>query len=222
MGVVAADGTRVRHYRTEVQPQSREDGAVGGVHAPVCCLQRGLVGVERVGIFHDEFTGAHDAEAGPNFVPELGLNLVEVEGQLLVALYLPAPQRRDDFFVGWSEAEITVVTILKSCQLRPVLLPATRFLPQLGGLDHRHGNLQGAGPIHFFPDHLFHFPEHAQAQWHPVINPRGDPANQSRAQHELVTDDLGVRGCFFQGGQQKLTGAHWGKDPLENASLYGQ
>ena len=36
MGVVAADGTRVRHYRTEVQPQSREDGAVGGVHAPVC------------------------------------------------------------------------------------------------------------------------------------------------------------------------------------------
>jgi hypothetical protein len=41
--------------------------------------------VERIGVLHQEFARAHHAEARADLVAELGLDLVEVDRQLLVA-----------------------------------------------------------------------------------------------------------------------------------------
>ena len=64
------------------------------VHLVVGLAHAVLVDVEGVGIFHDEFARTHDAEARTDFVAELGLDLVVVDGQLLVAAQLAPRGRR--------------------------------------------------------------------------------------------------------------------------------
>src|SRR5690606_40935186 len=50
------------------------------------------------------FACAHDAEAGPDLVAELGLDLVEVDRELAIALQLAAGEVGDHFLVGRAEA----------------------------------------------------------------------------------------------------------------------
>ena len=100
----AADRAGVGMHGAEAQPQAREDRGVGVVHLPVALGERGLVGMEAVGVLHDEFARAHDAEARADLVAELGLDLVEVDRQLAVALQLAARQVGDDFLVRRARA----------------------------------------------------------------------------------------------------------------------
>jgi hypothetical protein len=100
VGAGAADGAVVGLNRAELQAQAGEHVAVGLVHAVVGDLQGRLVGVERIGVLHDELAAAHQAEAWADFVTELGLDLVQVDRQLLVAAQLVAHQIGDHFFVG--------------------------------------------------------------------------------------------------------------------------
>ena len=65
-------------------------------------IERRLVDVERIAVFHDEFAGAHDAKPRSNLVTELRLNLKEVAGKLLVAAYLATKEVCNHFFVGWA------------------------------------------------------------------------------------------------------------------------
>ncbi len=60
-----------------VEPAGVEDRAVGGAHILVGRGQALPVGVEGVGVLHDELAAAHQAEARPDLVAELGLDLVE-------------------------------------------------------------------------------------------------------------------------------------------------
>ena len=90
VGVAATDGTGVGLHRTEVQAQAGEDVGVRQVHAVVGFLQGSLVGMEGVGVLHDELAAAHQAEARTDLVTELGLDLVHVQRQLLVAGQLVA------------------------------------------------------------------------------------------------------------------------------------
>ena len=59
--------------------------------------------MERIGILHNEFTGAHHAESWPNLIPELGLYLVEIDRQLLVTAQFPSRDVGDDFLVRRTE-----------------------------------------------------------------------------------------------------------------------
>ncbi len=84
------------------------------MHAIVGFLQRLLGEMEGVGVLHQEFASAHQPEARADLVTELGLDLVEVDRQLLVAVQLIAGQVGNDFFVGRAHAELAVVTILQA------------------------------------------------------------------------------------------------------------
>ena len=125
----AADRAGISLYRAEVQPHAAEDFTVSGVHRIVGFLQRFLRSMERVRIFHQEFAGAHHAETRTHFVAEFGLDLIEVQRQLLIGVQLVADQVGDDLFVGWAEDERTIATIGNAQQFRAVLLPATALLP---------------------------------------------------------------------------------------------
>ena len=59
VGCTSADRAGICHYCTEIQSDTVEDFAVRLIHRIVRLLQRILSQVERVRIFHDEFTGAH-------------------------------------------------------------------------------------------------------------------------------------------------------------------
>src|SRR5690606_32106924 len=208
VGKAAADAAGVRQHGAEVEPQAGEDVAVGAVHEIVGLLQALLGEVEGVGILHDEFPRPHHAEAGADLVAELGLDLVEVGGQLLVAADLAADEVGDHFLVGGAEAEVTLVAVVDAQQFRPVLLPATGFDPEVGGLHHRHQDLLGAGLVHLLAHDVFHLAQHPEPQGQPGVEARRQFADHAGAEHQLVADHFGVRRGFLLGGDQESAGAH--------------
>jgi hypothetical protein len=92
-----------------VTPMRAEELLVGRLHREVA-LHRGLVvGVEGIGVHHDELAGAHQAEARADLVPELGGDLVEILRQVAVAGDLGLHQRGDDFLMGRPEHEFRLL-----------------------------------------------------------------------------------------------------------------
>ena len=69
----------------EPHAEALEDPLVGLEHHPVLAIRVGIVHVERVAVLHDELTAAHQAEARPNLVAELRLDLIEIDRQVPVA-----------------------------------------------------------------------------------------------------------------------------------------
>ena len=132
MGFRAADIAGVGQHRAESQARARENAAIGAVHVLVGFFQRGRVEVKGIGVLHEEFAGPHDAETRSDLVAEFALDLVEIGRQLLVGVDLAADQVGDDFFVGGPQTEGAIVAILQAQQLWAIVLPAPRFLPQLG------------------------------------------------------------------------------------------
>ncbi len=168
------------------------------MHAVVGLAHAVLVDVEGVGILHDELAGSHDPEARPDFVPEFRLDLVIVDGQLLVAAQLAAGDVGDDFLVRRAETELALVPVVHAQQQRAVLVPATGLLPQFGRLHCRHQQFERAGTVHLLADHFFHLAQDSEAQRHPGEQARGEPANQPGSKHQLVADDLRLSGDFLE------------------------
>ena len=99
--------------------------------------------------------------------------------------------------MGGPKAEIPLVAVLESEQLRPIVIPSAGMLPEFSRLDCRQQHFLGAGAIHFFPDDLADLGEHPVAQRKPVVDTRGDLADQAGPQHELVTHNLCISRDFF-------------------------
>ena len=140
---------RVRLHHPEVEAGAGEDAPVRVAHRLVAPLAARLVQVERVGVLHDEFARPHDAETGTHLVPELGLDLVQVEGELAVAPDLAADNVGDHLLVGRADAEVAFVAIAEAQQLRPEVVPAARLDPELCRLYGGHQHLLGTRPVHF-------------------------------------------------------------------------
>ena len=133
-----ADAAAIRLHRAELEAQAREDARVRIEHGAVALREARLIHVKRVGVLHDELARAHHAEARADLVAELGLDLIEIDRQLLVAAQLAARDVGDDLLVGRSVGELAIVPILEAQQFRAVLGPAAGFLPQFRRLDGRH------------------------------------------------------------------------------------
>ena len=119
---------RYRRPRRGSAAEPGEDAGIGVVHVAVLALEVGVVGVEGVSVLHDEFARAHDAEARPALVAELGLDLVEVHRQPPVALELGARDVGDHLLRGRLDHELALVAVAKAQQLRPIL-PASAPIP---------------------------------------------------------------------------------------------
>ena len=204
----AADLAGVGGDRAEFEPEPGEDPGVRVVHQPVRLQHAGVVDIERVRILHDEFARSHHPEARAHLVAELGLDMVEVHRQLPVALQILARDVGDHFLGRRLEDEIALMTVLQTQQLGPILVPASRFLPELGRLDDRHQELDSAGPIHFFAHDGFDLAQHAQSQRHPGVYPGGKPLDHSGAQHQAMAGELGFRGSFLERRKKKTRYVH--------------
>ena len=168
--------------------------------------------MERIRVLHREFARPHDAEPRPDLVAELGLDLVEIDRQLAVALELAARDVGDHFLVGRAVAVHAVVAVLDAQQLGPVLFPAARFLPQLGWLHGRHQHLERARPVHFLAHDLLDLAQHPQADGQPREQAAGQAPDQAGAQHELVADHLGIGRNVAQGIDWIRRESHFASD----------
>src|SRR5476649_587996 len=208
VGASAADGTVIGCHWTEIQAQAREDVAIGLVHAVVGLLQRSVVHVEGVGVLHDELAAAHHAETWADLVAEFGLDLVQVDRQLFIAVELIAGQVGDHFFVSRTCSEFTIMAILDAQQLRAVLFPAPRLLPQLCRLHAGHQYFKRASSVHFLTNDGFDLAHNTQTQREPGVEAGGKFANHAGTQHQLVADHDRIGRRFFLCGKQILTGTH--------------
>ena len=108
--------------------------------------------MERVRVLHEELARPHHAEARPNLIAKLRLDLVEDHRQLAVALDVAPRDVGDDLLVRGSDAEVTLVAILEAQQVGSELIPPSAFLPKLGRLNRRQQQLERAGAIHLLAD----------------------------------------------------------------------
>ena len=204
----AADQAGVGFHWAEGQPAAGEDGLVRLVHLPVALLCAGFVGVERVGVLHDELAPAHQPEARPDLVPELGLDLVEVRRELPVGADLAPHQVGDHFLVRRPEAEVPLVPVLEPEELLAIEVPAPGLLPELRRRGDRHEDLLRPRLVQLFADDAFDLPNDTQAQREVRVDAGGDLADHAGAQHQPVADDLRFPWILPEGGNQQLRLTH--------------
>ena len=133
----SADGARIRGNRAIAQAKAREDASICVVHILVLAFQVVEVGVKRICVLHDKFARAHDTKARPYFVPEFGLNLVQIQRQLPVGANVLSRNIGDDFFVGWPKTEVAFMPVPDLEHLRTEYIPSATFLPEFRGLNCR-------------------------------------------------------------------------------------
>src|SRR5436309_2382288 len=69
-------------------------------------------------------------------------------------------------------------------------------------------HLGPADRVHLFADDLGGFLQRAPTERQEIVSAGLELADQARAEHQLVADDLGVGGVLFLGGDQRLGPAH--------------
>ncbi len=179
---------------------AREDPRVRVVHGLVALLERRVVEVERIGVLHRELARAHDAEARPDLVAELGLDLVEIDRQLPVALQLAARDVGDHFLVRRAVAVRAVVAVA-SCAAAPARTGPSGPIPATARPAARVGISSSNAPARFISSRTIRLDlaQHAQADRQPAVQAGGQAADQAGAQHELVAHDLRIGGHVAQG-----------------------
>ena len=195
---VAANGAAVGRHGPVAQAKTVEDAAVGLRHHLITGLRSGHVAIKTVSILHDELAPAHQAETRPAFVPEFGLNLVQVDGQLLVALDVLARDVRHHLFAGGLNDEVSLMPVLDAKQFGAHLGEAAGLLPKLGRLNYRHAELHRTGAVHLFAHDGLDLADNAQPHRHIAVNASPELLDHAGAQHEFVAGNLGVGGCFLQ------------------------
>ena len=208
MREVAADGAGVGFHGTELQRHAAENLFVRLEHLLVADVRARIVPVEGIGVLHQKFAPAHQAEAGADLVAELGLDLVQVHGKLAVGAHFAADEVGDDFLVRGAEAVVALMAVLEAQEFLAVVFPTPGFAPQVGGLHGRHEDFLSARPVHFLAHDVRGLVQGPQTQRQPRIDAGSELANHARADQQFVADDFSVARGFFQSGDVPLTPAH--------------
>ena len=189
MGVVAADGARVRLYRGKIQAHAGEDIRVSIVHVVIALIQPFPVCIEGIGVLHDELPGTQQSETRTVLVSVLHLDLIQVGRQLLIRSDVRPGDGREGLLVGRSQTEVSAVSVLDAPEFRSVFIPPAGFLPELCRHDGRHVDLLGTLHIHFFPDDFLDLPDRSPSLLHEDVQAGGLPPDQTGPEHQLVTRD---------------------------------
>ena len=216
MAQVAADRAGIGPHRHRLQPHPGEGVQIGHKHPVIGLARRGLVDVERIGVLHQEFAAAHDAEPRPALVAEFPLDVKQVQRQRLVALHEAAEDVGDHLLIGRPVQQLSLMPVGDAQHLGAVGVVAAALAPQVGQLQGRHQELDSPCPLLLLAHDLLDLIEHPQAQRQPGIDARGLLFDQAGAQHQLVRNDLGVRGRLFERGQEIARQAH-GQNPAWEA-----
>jgi len=108
--------------------------------------------VEGIGVLHDELSAAEEACSWAGFVAELGLDLVEVEGELFVAGEAGFHEVGDDFFVGWAQGGGSAVAVGELEEEVAVVLVAFGVFVEFHWHEGGHEHFGCTGGVEFFAD----------------------------------------------------------------------
>ena len=222
---IAADRPGLGAHRNRFQAHAREGAQISDEHLVVGMLRAGLVDVEGIGVLHQEFAAAHQAEARPHLVAEFPLDVIEIERQIFVAAHIGAEDLGDHLLVGRPVEHVALVPVLDAQHLLAVGVVAAALAPQVGRLDGRHQQFDGAGAVLLLAHDLLDLLQHAQAERQEGIDAGRLLPHHAGAQHQPVRDDLRLFRRFTQNRQEVAGQAHcWrlgiegGRGPSESGS----
>ena len=215
MREIAANRTGIGTHRHGFQAKACEGVEIGNEHAVIGFAGRGLIRIEGIGILHQEFAPAHDAETRPDLVAEFPLDMIEQFGHVLVGAAITAENIRDHFLIGRPVEHVALLAVGDAQHLLAVIIIATAFAPQIGRLQGRHQHFHRTGAILFLAHDLLDLLQDFPAQRQPGVDPGALLADHAGAQHQLMRDNLGIRRGFFQDGQEKSGQAHRYQSRLE-------
>ena len=208
MAQITTDRARIGPHRDRLEAEACEGAQVRHEHPVVGMSGGGLIDIEGIGILHQELARAHGPEPRADLVPELPRDLVEVLRQVLIGAHAAPEDLGDDLFRRRPEQHLAVVPVGDAEHLLAVGLVAAGFAPELGRLDRRHQNLDGARPVLLLADHRADLVEDAQAQGQPRIDAGSLLAHETGTQHQAVGNDLGLLGRLAQGWQEVAGETH--------------
>ena len=181
-GGIAADLTGVGDYGQGLKAAALADAGIGVLHVIVDLLQALLRGGEGIAVLHDELAAAHEAEAGAHLIAELILDLIQVDGQLLIGTQLVLHQVGDGLLMCGSKNKLSVVAVLHAHELGAVGVPATALMPQAAIDHHGHKELLCPGGVHLVADDVLDLLERAPSQRQIAIQAGGLLADHTGAQ----------------------------------------
>ena len=205
---VAADLAGVGDNGQSLDVAALADVGVGLLHLVVLLLQTLLRGREAVGVLHDELAAAHQAKAGTELVAELVLNVVQVDGQLLIGAKLVAHQGRDGLLVRGAQHKLATMTVVKAHELLAIGIDAAGLTPQLG-IDHNgHHELLGAGGIHLVAHDVLDLTNRAPSERQIGIQTGGLLADHTGTKQQTMACKLGVGRILFERRRIELRHIH--------------
>ena len=201
-------GPGLGHHRHRFQPHAGEGAQIGDEHL-VVGFARVLDGeIEGIGVLHQELAAAHDAEARPDLVAELPLDVIEDARQILVGLHPVAEDRGDQLLVGRAVQHLALVAVGDAQHLLAVDLVAAALLPDLGRLDRGHQELERAGAVLLLAHDLLDLAQDPEPKRQPRIDAGARLADHPGPQHQPMRDDLGFLGIVAEERQEIAAEAH--------------
>ncbi len=240
VGEAAADGAAVGLHGAELDAEAGEDPLVGVEHGPVFTVGVGIIHVEGVAVLHGELAAPHEAETRAPLVAELGLDLEEVHGQLLVAAHVLAHDVGDDLLVRGAQAEVVELALVRRLaplapfrelglglpvaepqQLVAVELPAPALLPQLRRQHRGHEQFLAAVLGQLLADDLLELADAAVGQGQVAVDAGRGLLDHASPHHELLAHHVGIPGGLPEGLDQELRLLHQGPRTFESISGRG-
>ena len=209
----AAHGARHRRDDHVANPHAREHLlirlAVGQIHP----AQSGVVGVEGVGVLHDELPAAQDPGARACLVAVFRLNLEQQNREILVGAVLALDGQGEQFLVGGPEQVVVVAAVLEPEDPVAVLGPAVGRLVRGPRQQRREQDLLATDGDHLLAHHVLDLAQHPQAQRQPAVEAGRDRADIAGPDQQLVAGNFGVGRVVAQRAQEQLghAGDHSGQ-----------
>jgi hypothetical protein len=208
MGHFATHHPGIRTDRNHRQTTAAEDIEISVVMCLVLKVQPLPGLVQGVAVQHGEFADPDQPGPWAGIVAPLGLDMVEQLGQLAVGADFVPHQVRNHFLVGHGQDHIVSGLVLKAAHFSAHLEPAPGFLPDIGRVDHRHGDLLPANCVQLL----------AQDRLDPIHRPAGQRqvgeqagcqlADKTSPQQELVAGGFCLHRIFPQSLGEQVRHAH--------------
>ena len=209
----AAHRAGLRGHNDDLQAQALENALVCGAVRHVRLVQALIVNVEGVGVLHDELAAAQQTRAGARLIAVLGLNLVQVDRQVLVGGVQVLHQQGEHFLVGGRQQHVCTLTVLEAEEVIAVLVPAVSCLVGLAGQQCGEVNFLRADGVHLFTDDVLDLAQYLQAQGQPGVHAGGCAADVTGADQQLVAGDLSVYGVLAQSAHEEVGKAKYHDSP---------
>ena len=154
MGRFTADGPRISFDNYIVQAATFEYATISLIHFFVGGFELSDTQMKTVSVLHQEFAGSQHPKPRPKFVAKLSLDLIKIQGQLLVGANVLSYQSGNNFLMRGPKDDATSVAVIKIHEHRAIGFESAAALPQFARLNHRHVQFLGSSSVHLLSDDL--------------------------------------------------------------------